>query len=109
MIDVDAIAKECERMIGDGCGHIPVIGCGKASEVAELIVMLRDASEPKCFTGKKVVKVGGSFQHTGVVVAEFKTTLGQRRVVVEFDEPVSGMLHIYRTDQVDLIGDKCAQ
>lgn len=43
MIDVDAIAKECERMIDEGCGHLPVIGCGKASEVAELIVMLRDA------------------------------------------------------------------
>lgn len=51
-------------------------------------------------TGKRVVKNGGSFQHTGVIVAEFTTTLGQPRVVLEFDEPVAGMLHIYRPDQI---------
>lgn len=49
---------------------------------------------------KRVRKEGGSFQHTGTVVAEFKTTSGEVRIVVEFDEPVQGMLHIYRPDQV---------
>ena len=52
---------------------------------------------------KKVRKGGGSFQHTGVVVAEFKTTAGHDRIVLEFDEPVAGMLHVYRPDQVVLI------
>ena len=49
---------------------------------------------------KRVQKVGGSFQHTGTVVAEFVTTGGEPRIVVEFDAPVKGMLHIYRPDQV---------
>ena len=50
---------------------------------------------------KKVRKIGGSFQHTGTVVSEFKTIAGEPRIVVEFDPPVSGMLHIYRPDQVE--------
>lgn len=49
---------------------------------------------------KKVQKIGGSFQHTGTVVAEFHTTELAPRIVVEFDAPVNGMLHIYRPDQV---------
>ena len=53
--------------------------------------------------GKRVRKVGGSFQHTGVVVAEFHTTAGQLRIVPEFDAPVDGMLHIYRPDQVEVM------
>ena len=52
---------------------------------------------------KRVRKDGGSFQHTGVVVAESKTIAGHDRIVLEFDEPVAGMLHVYRTDQVVLI------
>jgi hypothetical protein len=48
----------------------------------------------------KVEKIGGSFQHFGTVVAIFTTTLGQERIVLEFDKPVAGMLHIYRPDQV---------
>lgn len=53
--------------------------------------------------GKPVKKVGGSFQHTGVVVAEFTTTAGEPRIVLEFDAPICGMLHIYRPDQVEVI------
>ena len=53
--------------------------------------------------GKQVKKVGGSFQHTGVVVAEFTTTDGEPRIVLEFDAPVAGMLHVYRPDQVEVI------
>jgi hypothetical protein len=51
--------------------------------------------------GKHVIKRGGSFEHTGVVVAVFQTTAGEERIVVEFDSPVQGMLHIYRPDQVE--------
>lgn len=50
---------------------------------------------------RHVRKVGGSFQHTGTVVAEFKTTAGEPRIVLEFDAPVAGMLHVYRPDQVE--------
>lgn len=53
--------------------------------------------------GKQVKKVGGSFKHTGVVVAEFVTTAGEPRIVLEFDAPVAGMLHVYRPDQVEVI------
>lgn len=50
--------------------------------------------------GSKVRKTGGSFQHTGTVVSEFTTTRNEKRIVLEFDYPVSGMLHVYRPDQV---------
>lgn len=50
---------------------------------------------------RRVRKIGGSFQHTGTVVAEFTTTAGEPRIVLEFDAPVAGMLHVYRPDQVE--------
>lgn len=53
--------------------------------------------------GQRVRKTGGSFQHTGVVVAEFETTAQERRIVLEFDAPVKGMLHVYRPDQVEVL------
>lgn len=55
------------------------------------------------YLNKRVVKDGGSFQHTGIVVSEFKTTQGADRLVLEFDTPVEGMLHIYRPDQVRVL------
>lgn len=55
---------------------------------------------------KRVRKTGGSFQHTGTVVAEFNTTAGEPRIALEFDAPVQGMLHIYRPDQVEVIRHK---
>ena len=48
-------------------------------------------------------KVGGSFQHTGTVLVEFVTTGGAERVVFEFDEPIQGMLHVYRKDQIERV------
>ena len=50
---------------------------------------------------RHVRKIGGSFQHTGTVVADFKTAAGEPRIVLEFDAPVAGMLHVYRPDQVE--------
>ena len=52
---------------------------------------------------RRARKVGGSFQHSGTLVSEFKTTSGENRVVIEFDEPVKGMLHVYRADQVEIL------
>lgn len=60
---------------------------------------LMDALTPA--TPEKARKVGGSFQHTGSVVARFNTLAGEPRIVLEFDAPVAGMLHIYRPDQVE--------
>jgi len=37
------------------------------------------------------------------VVAEFRTLAGESRIVLEFDAPVAGMLHVYRPDQVESI------
>lgn len=51
---------------------------------------------------QRVKKIGGSFQHTGIVVSVFKTTAGEDRIVLEFDAPVKGMLHVYRPDQVEM-------
>lgn len=52
---------------------------------------------------RRARKIGGSFQHSGTLVSEFKTTSGENRVVIEFDDPVKGMLHIYRADQVEIL------
>lgn len=52
---------------------------------------------------RRARKIGGNFQHTGTLVAEFQTTMGETRVVLEFDAPVQGMLHVYRADQVEII------
>lgn len=59
------------------------------------------SSAPVVREPRHVRKVGGSFQHTGTVVAEFKTLAGEPRIVLEFDAPVAGMLHVYRPDQVE--------
>jgi hypothetical protein len=56
--------------------------------------------------GDKVRKNGGSFGHTGTVVSVFRTLKGEYRLVLEFDAPVDGMLHIYRPDQVGPIEEK---
>jgi len=48
-------------------------------------------------------KVGGSYQYTGTVVAEFLTTTKQPRIVLEFDAPVQGLLHIFNRNQVEEI------
>ena len=53
--------------------------------------------------GDRVRKIGGSFQHTGVVVGVISTSRRETRIVMEFDDPVGGMLHIYRPDQVERI------
>ena len=100
MIDLYAIEKECQQMIADGLGFIAPKSCGNAKMVAALVDELRSHQAVKLIN-RRVMKTGGSFQHSGVVVSEFKTTLGQDRIVVEFDAPVAGMLHIYRPDQVD--------
>lgn len=62
------------------------------------------AAEGKLHARRRVRKTGGSFQHTGTVVAEFQTLAGQPRLVLEFDAPVAGMLHVYRPDQVQELG-----
>lgn len=75
-----------------------------ASIHAEVASGIRPLMNPR-----KVRKIRGSFQHTGSVVAEFTTTLGERRLVLEFDAPVGGMLHIYRPDQVEDIDTSASQ
>ncbi len=57
----------------------------------------------KVFEPYRAIKVGGSFQHTGTVIAEFETLAGEPRIILEFDAPISGMLHIYRPDQIELL------
>ncbi len=47
-------------------------------------------------------KIGGSYQADGVIVSEFLTTAGERRVVFEFDSP-KGMLHIFNEAQIERV------
>lgn len=56
--------------------------------------------------GDKVQKIRG-YKWPGVVVAVFYTLSGHRRIVVEcIIEEVSGALHIYNPDQVEVINDE---
>jgi hypothetical protein len=52
--------------------------------------------------GELVMKVGGSYQATGIIVAAFKTLAGAERYVFEFDRP-NGMLHIFGPQQLEAI------
>lgn len=58
--------------------------------------MSNDNSLP---VGTPAFKVGGSYQASGVIVGNFKTTTGEQRYVFEFNEP-AGMLHIFGPSQV---------
>lgn len=53
--------------------------------------------------GKRVAKVGGSFQHTGVVIAAGHNVAGEPRVLIEFDEPMRGLSRAYSPEQVEVI------
>lgn len=53
--------------------------------------------------GDKVQKVKG-YRWPGIVVSVFETTRGQLRCVVECTVPeVSGALHIYNFDQLEVV------
>lgn len=54
----------------------------------------------------RVRKEGGSYQHTGTVLARFNTVAGLPRLVMEFDPPVAGCLHIFNPDQVRPLVDE---
>lgn len=60
--------------------------------------------------GDRVLKIGDKVQKTkgyrwpGIIVSIFETTKGQVRCVVECTVPeVSGALHIYNMEQVELV------
>jgi hypothetical protein len=95
-----------QREIANLENHLAILyqeGRDKEVRFAERqLVDLRE--EVMFFIGHKrwpARKVGGSFQHTGTVLSEFTTLAGQPRLVLEFDAPVQGMLHVYRPDQVE--------
>ena len=52
-------------------------------------------------TGDKVRKIGGNYQAPGVILSGFHTTQGAERYVSEF-ESLTGMLHIFAPDQLEL-------
>ncbi|WP_167561363.1 hypothetical protein [Bradyrhizobium sp. AS23.2] len=53
--------------------------------------------------GDRVEKIEG-YRWPGVVVAAFRTTKGDDRVMVECEEPaVAGALHIYAPDQLRVV------
>lgn len=43
MIDLDEIEQQCKGAIENGCGHLPVLGCGNAVKLMEVISRLRYA------------------------------------------------------------------
>lgn len=45
MIDIDKIESQCNAAIQNGYGHLPVIECGNAAKVLELISLLRQAEK----------------------------------------------------------------
>lgn len=58
---------------------------------------------PTMTIGDKVQKIKG-YRWPGVIVADFTTLSGQRRLVVECTaEAVAGALHIYNEDQLEMV------
>ncbi len=55
---------------------------------------------PGGMVGMRARRTGKRFSHTGTIVADFPAGSGERMVVIEFDEPVFGMLFIYPADGV---------
>lgn len=59
MIDLDELEAKCSMAIANGYGHLPVIDCGNAVKVMELITSLRraekDAARYRCI--KSIAKV----------------------------------------------------
>jgi len=53
--------------------------------------------------GTHVLVQTSSYSHSGWVLTDFSTRAGRRRVVVEFDPPLQGMLYILRPDQCTII------
>ena len=45
MIDLDKIEQQCKNAMQNGYGHLPVIECGNAVKVMELITRLRQAEK----------------------------------------------------------------
>lgn len=55
--------------------------------------------------GDKVRKIKG-YPFPGVIVSDFKTYKGERRVVVEARHPdILGCLHIYNPEQLEVVRD----
>lgn len=53
--------------------------------------------------GDKVIKTNG-YKWPGVIVAKFKTLVGETRYVVECTVPeVAGALHIYQANQIKVV------
>lgn len=61
---------------------------------------MTEMAEMKFQAGELVVKVGGSYQADGIIVAAFRTTAGAERYVFEFTQPC-GMLHIFTPNQLE--------
>lgn len=45
MIDLDKIEQQCKNAMQNGYGHLPVIECGNAVKVMELITRIRKAEK----------------------------------------------------------------
>ncbi|MCO5763756.1 MAG: hypothetical protein NHG36_20020 [Chromatiaceae bacterium] len=58
-------------------------------------------------TGNSPPELAGGFAGDNTldlyVFDGINTTAGEPRLVLEFDAPVAGMLHVYRPDQVELL------
>ena len=56
--------------------------------------------------GDRVQKIKG-YRWPGIIVADFTTLTGQRRLVVECTSPdIAGALHIYNEDQLQVIAQE---
>jgi len=55
--------------------------------------------------GDRAMKIGGSYQATGTIVASFSTRASKPRFVFEFDTP-PGLLHIFGPAQLERIVHK---
>lgn len=80
------------------CAWVGMIADEKKKMVGKTL-----SCEKESYLGKRVVKRGGDYTHTGTVVSVFEKKDGKIRAVVEFDPPTEGLLHIFSMDQLELI------
>ena len=64
MIDLNVIERQCKSAIDNGYGHLPVIACGNAVKLMEVITRLHQAE--KDAARYRFMRDSGKFKETGV-------------------------------------------
>lgn len=90
MIDLDELEAKCSMAISNGYGHLPVIDCGNAVKISELITRLRQAE--KDAARYRWLRDESAFTHDNAPLAFFTDTNGDQ-ITFDFDGSSYSVLH----------------